>query len=100
MRLSTQVSTSPVGTNGWNFDISPEQVIAKLKAWDATFGLRYVGVGFDWVEARFKRQPDDMAACAAEVYAFCPDVVDQGTDTVEALAAEMKADNTLYLWWD
>ena len=39
-------------------------------------------------------------AFAREVYAFCPDVVDQGTETVEALAAEMKQENTVYLWWD
>jgi hypothetical protein len=41
-----------------------------------------------------------MVAFAREVYAFCPDVVDQGTGAVEALAAEMSRTNTLYLWWD
>jgi hypothetical protein len=89
-----------MGTNGWNYDISPEMVIARLKAWDARFGLVLHGVGFDWLEARLQRQPDNMLEFAKEVYAFCPDVVDQGTETVEALAKDMRGTNTLFLWWD
>jgi hypothetical protein len=89
-----------MGTNGWNYDISPDMVIARLKKWDAEFGLVLSGVGFDWMEAQFKRQPANMLEYANEVYAFCPDVVDQGTETVEALAKEMKRTNTLFLWWD
>jgi hypothetical protein len=35
-----------------------------------------------------------------EVYEFCPDVVDQGTDTVEGLESEIKKSGTIFLWWD
>jgi hypothetical protein len=89
-----------MGTNGWNYGISPQDVIARLEKWDAEYGLTLRGVGFDWVEAEFRRQPRDMDAFAREVYRFCPDVVEQGTETVEALAAEMERSNTVYLWWD
>jgi hypothetical protein len=89
-----------MGTNGWNYDISPEMVIARLKAWDARFGLVLHGVGFDWLEARFQRQPDNMLEFAKEVHTFCPDVVDQGSGTVEALARDMARTDTLFLWWD
>ncbi len=89
-----------MGTNGWNYDISPEMVIARLKAWDARFGLVLHGVGFDWLEARFKRPPENLLEFAKEVYAFCPDVVDQGTGTVDGLAKDMRRTNTLFLWWD
>lgn len=89
-----------MGTNGWNYDISPEMVVARLKGWDGRFGLVYRGIAFDWVEAEFKTQPTDMLTFAGEVYNFCPDVVHQGTETVDALAAEMKRTNVLYLWWD
>jgi hypothetical protein len=41
-----------------------------------------------------------MLAFAREVYQFCRDVVEQGTETVEKLAAEMKRSNRMYLWWD
>ncbi len=87
-------------TNGINYEIENEAVIAKLKEWDERFGLNLIGADFDWVEAEFRTRPDDMAAFAKEVYEFCPDVVDQGVGTVEALADEMRRTNTLYLWWD
>ena len=89
-----------MGTNGWNYDISPAMVASRLKEWDERFGLVFRGIGFDWLEAEFKTPPADMQAFAEEVYKFCPDVVDQGTDTVEALAREMKSENMVYLWWD
>lgn len=89
-----------MGTNGWNYNISPDAVIARLKEWDSKFGIVLYGVGFDWVEAEFKHQPEDMPGFAKEVYSFCPDVVEQGTGTVEGLAKEMRRTNTLYLWWD
>lgn len=89
-----------MGTNGWNYDISPDSVIARLKQWDAEFGLAVRGAGFDWVEAVLERPPSDMRGFAESVYAFCPDVVEQGTQTVAALAEEMRRAGTLYLWWD
>jgi hypothetical protein len=89
-----------MGTNGWNYDISPAMVIKRVKQWDERFGLVLRGAGFDWFEAEFLRPPEDMLQFAHEVYAFCPDVVEQGTETVEALAAEMKRLNLVYLWWD
>jgi hypothetical protein len=89
-----------MGTNGWNYDISPEMVVARMQEWDNRFGLVLHGAGFDWFEASFRRQPANMLEFAKEVYEFCPDVVDQGTGTVEALAAEMKRTNIVFLWWD
>ncbi|HSF18213.1 MAG TPA: DUF4253 domain-containing protein [Vicinamibacteria bacterium] len=105
-RVSAMKTSDPfeslraMGTNGWNYDISPEMIIARLRQWDAIFGLSLRGVAFDWVEAEFETHPRDMLAFAREVYEFCPDVVDQGTETVEALADEMRRSNVLYLWWD
>ncbi len=91
---------SVMGTNGWNYDISPRMVAERVRQWDDRFGLVLRGAGPDWLSAEFKRQPSDMLAFAQEVYKFCPDVVTQGTRTVEALAAEMQRTNTVYLWWD
>jgi hypothetical protein len=95
-----QDAIQAMGTNGINYDIGPEKVSQQLAAWDARYGLVLEGAGFGWFEASFTRPPADMVAFAREVYAFCPDVVDQGTGAVEALAAEMSRTNTLYLWWD
>lgn len=89
-----------MGTNGWNYDLSPEAVIARVREWDAEYGLALRGAGFDWLEAEIERPPSDMRPFAEAVYAFCPDVVEQGTQTVAALADEMRRARTLYLWWD
>ncbi len=89
-----------MGTNGWNYDISPQMVTERLRRWDRDYGLTLHGAGFDWLEASFQRPPADMRKFAEEVYAFCPDVVDQGTESVEELARQMKQSNVLYLWWD
>ena len=89
-----------MGTNADNYEMSRAVVIAQLKKWDSAYGLRFRGVGFDWVEAEFVRKPSNMLSFAQEVYKFCPDVVDQGAGSVEKLAAEMARTNALYLWWD
>ncbi len=89
-----------IGTNGWNYDIGPDSVVAWLRGWDQAVGLTIVGAGNDWLEARIERPPADMLPFARAVYRFCPDVVEQGTETVEALADEMARTRTLYLWGD
>jgi hypothetical protein len=87
-------------TDGINYDLDHAKVMARYREWQAKYGLRLTGAGMDWIEAEFDRPPADWDAFAREVYAFCPDVVDQGTGDVPSLAREMKAANTLYLWWD
>jgi hypothetical protein len=89
-----------VRTDGINQDIEHEVVLERYKAWNAKYGLELVGAGQDWLEARLVRPPADWNAFAKEVYAFCPDVVDQGTDSVDVLAKEMQRDNLVFLWWD
>jgi hypothetical protein len=88
-----------MGTNGTNYDIHTDSIITRLRQWDRRYGLTLVGAGFDWVEVELRRPPDWMNL-AREVFKFCPDVVEQGTLTVTALAAEMRRSRTIYLWWD
>ena len=37
---------------------------------------------------------------ALEQYAYCPDIVLQGTETVERLAAEILVAQYWFFWWD
>ncbi|MGH7537403.1 MAG: hypothetical protein ACREMF_02100 [Gemmatimonadales bacterium] len=37
-----------MGTNGWNYGISPDSIIVRLQRWDAAFGLDLQGVGYLW----------------------------------------------------
>jgi len=89
-----------MGTNGDNHELSRDEILQKLKEWDRKYGLVITGAGFDWVEAKFKRTPTPMLPFAKIVYKFCPDVVEQGTETVEKLALAMQASDSVYLWWD
>ncbi|MEZ4776929.1 MAG: DUF4253 domain-containing protein [Bacteroidia bacterium] len=87
-------------TNGMNYDIETKHIIEKYKKWDNTFGIIPISIGFDFCECQIKNTDIDYKALAQEVYEFCPDVVDQGTETVEALEAEIKRTGRIYLWWD
>jgi hypothetical protein len=88
------------GTNGINYDIFTEDVIEKLAMWNDQFGLDIFAASFDLVQARYIKMPADLKAHAEETYAFCPDVVDQGTGSVDALQEEIRKAQQLYLWWD
>ena len=80
-----------VGTNGANYDISNDSVITIIKQFDKKYALELIGASGDWCEFVINAKTTDWNEFANEVYKVCPDVVDQGTDTVEALADEMKS---------
>lgn len=92
---------SLVGTNGANFDITADSVVAWLRGLHAESPLILTGIGDDHIEGRFVRPVGAGAEALAErVFAFCPDVVDQGTGSVKELANEIARLNTFYCWWD
>jgi Domain of unknown function (DUF4253) len=85
-------------TDGINYDITTDSLIHTLEGWDLQLSI--IGASHDWMEARIGKDIRDWHALAEQVYAFCPDVVDQGSGTVETLADEMERSKILYLWWD
>lgn len=88
------------GTNGANYDIDTEDIIEKYQQWQKQFGIKIIGIGPDFCECEIINKDIDYKKLSAEVYEFCPDVVDQGTETVELLESEMKKTGTIFLWWD
>ena len=44
-------------TNGINYDLSDEDVINRIREWDALYQLDFVGADFDWFEATFGTRP-------------------------------------------
>lgn len=87
-------------TNGANYDIETDDIIAKLEEWKQRSSFRIAGAAMDWVMVDFDTMPADTDAFAEEIYAFCPDSVDQGAETVEALAELLREYSTVFLWWD
>ena len=89
-----------IKTNGLNYDIDPDSLVSIIKVFDDKYSLDLIGASGDWCEFKIKKEPMDWLALAQEAYKVCPDIVEQGTETVEALADEMKKTKRLYFWWD
>jgi Domain of unknown function (DUF4253) len=86
-------------TNGDNYDIGTAGVIAWMKELEQEQPYVLTGIGFDYMEGNFTSPVKDPAGMARRMYQFCPDIVDQGVETVAALANDLKK-GTLYFWWD
>ena len=65
------------GINGVNFGLDTDDIIEHLKQWDARYGIELSDIASDRVLVRFNRLPEDAMQLATDVYAFCPDTVDQ-----------------------
>ncbi|WP_242107129.1 DUF4253 domain-containing protein [Luteimonas aquatica] len=87
-------------SNAVNYDMATEDLIRKLKEWDAAYGIDIYMASTDTIAFRLKTLPPDLHAFAEEVYAFCPDTVDQGIGSVDALAEVIGRDRVVGLWWD
>jgi hypothetical protein len=89
-----------VSTDGINYELTHEDVLAQYRDWDDAYGLSLNGAEFDWLEAELEDPPDDWQSFAEEVYEFAPDVVEQGSGDINSLAEYMRETNTVFLWWD
>jgi hypothetical protein len=89
-----------VGTNGLNYEIGNARVLRWLRDLHRTHPFVVTEAGLDYVAGRFARPVRDPGRLARRFFRFCPDIVWQGTDTVAALADELRASQTLYCWWD
>ncbi|MEJ8844565.1 DUF4253 domain-containing protein [Lacibacter sp. H375] len=89
-----------LATDGINWDITNDSLISIIKTFDKKYSIELIGASGDWCEFIIHNEPKNWTQFAKEVYKVCPDVVDQGTETVQALADEMKRTKRLYFWWD
>lgn len=89
-----------IETDGINYEITNDSLISIMKEFDKKYSIDLIGASGDWCEFAIQREPDDWMQLAREVYKVCPDVVEQGTGTIQVLADEMKKTKHLYFWWD
>lgn len=81
----------------------PYAHVAILKRWQRHYGAEIVTSAGDTVEMLVKRPPHTRRAAwalAFDHYAYCPDVVEQGSQTIGQLAAHLLDTDTWYFWWD
>ena len=64
-------------TNGANYDVMTEDIIAKLEEWDAQFGVEISNVTHSTVNVKFAKVPDDVVKMANDIYELCPDIIEQ-----------------------
>ncbi len=89
-----------IGTNGANYSIGSDSIVAWLRALEPEQPFVLTGIAVDWVEGRFTGPIRDPGELARRFHAFCPDIVEQGTGSVDALAKELVESQRLYCWWD
>ena len=83
-----------------NYDMETEDLIRTLQRFDSTVGIDIFQAETDTVAFRLRSMPTDLAGFAHEVYEFCPDSVDQGFGTENALAKAIQKKGLVSLWWD
>ncbi len=87
-------------TNGEEYDISHEDVIDRLKAWEKEYPFDIIGAENDWVEIEFRRLPADIRELAGEIYDFCPNLVDDDKGSIQELIQDLQATKRLLLSWE
>jgi hypothetical protein len=86
-----------------NYDFDAALHVAVLRSWQERYGAELVALTVDQIELLVARPPQDLATIAqvaVEMYGYCPDLVVQGTDTVDALANEYVPRRCWSFWWD
>lgn len=87
-------------TDAANYDMSTEDLIKKLLEYDKKYGIEILQAGTDTVLFRLKSLPTNVRAFSEDVYKFCPDIVDQGVETIDALQKIVAEEKMVALWWD
>lgn len=88
---------------GWNECPMPAEHAAIHRYWNEHYGAEIVGLTHDVIECRIDRPPTSREAAmmlATQQYLYCADIVDQGTETIENLAATLLNGKSWYFWWD
>jgi hypothetical protein len=88
---------------GWNECPNPDAHVLMMKRWFEQYGAELVGMNGDTVEMYASRPPstrEDALKLAREQYLYCEDIVIQGTQTIESLAAGLLDNHIWFFWWD
>jgi hypothetical protein len=83
-----------------NYDLTTEDLVAKLAQYDKQIGIDITHAETDTIHFELLKLPDDLQSFAGDLYEFCPDLVDQGCGSLDALAEQIKQQRRVCLWWD
>lgn len=87
-------------TNAVNYGMETEDLVEKLREYDEDFGIAIMRAETDTIVFDLVGWPRDLSAFAQDLYELCPDIVDQGVGSVEALEDGLDVTGRAWLWWD
>jgi len=88
---------------GWNECPDPAAHVRMMKSWSEMYQAEAVGMNGDVVEMYAAQPPgmrDQALTLATQQFLYCSDIVTQGTETIDALAAGLLGSHIWYFWWD
>jgi len=88
---------------GWNDSPLPEVHVALHRRWHEQYGAAITGISDDIVQCSVERPPATREAAmtlAREHFHYCPDLIHQGMEDLEHLAATLMKSRAWYFWWD
>jgi Domain of unknown function (DUF4253) len=88
---------------GWNDCPFDEIHLAANKKWFERYGAKLEGMTRDILTFNVANPPstrEDAIKLAEEQFLYCPDIVEQGTETIDALASSLLNNKTWFFWWD
>lgn len=91
------------GFGGWNECPRIDVQCAAMKYWQEKYGAEIITLSGDYLECQVEKPPatkEEAMRLAWEQYWFCPDIVDQGTETISNLGAALLNSKLWFFWWD
>jgi len=87
---------------GWNECPDTPGLMAAAKSWYERYGAVPAMVTHDVLQFTVPKPvaPEKAMELALEQYAWCPDIVDQGCESVGALADTLAQSTVWFFWWD
>ncbi|MDR2154696.1 MAG: DUF4253 domain-containing protein [Burkholderiaceae bacterium] len=88
---------------GWNSMPNAHEHSALWRYWEERYGAKVACIADDVIEFTVEHPPQTRAEAmelARQQYIYCADIVHQGVESVEALAAIILKAPVWYFWWD
>lgn len=87
-------------TNGINYDVASQNIIDWFEEWESVNPVRILALRHDVVSGKLLNKVKKPKTYAKSMFELCPDTVEQGLGTLDALVEELKKNGCFYLWWD
>jgi hypothetical protein len=87
----------------WNECPAPEYHVAMARHWQEKYGAVLISANYDVLEFLVARPPEERKAAkmlAREQFIYCTDIVHQGAETMNNLAATLLKGKLWYFWWE